>query len=290
MSLPRERSSAATYRETCERAWAVQGSNRGLMASAWWNLLFLIGSLIALPFDHRRILGLNPWIKPIKFEVSILVFVLTLALIFEILGGDILGRDILGKSGRWARSRALLTWGIGLSMILEITIIAMQSARGVPSHMNYTTVFNGVAFGVMGVGVAISTACVAVLLFLVCITPIERPQAELLGIRLGLALVLVASLEGVRIVAFGSHTVGAPDGGPGLPFLNWSTGHGDLRAAHFFALHALQLLWFTGWQISRRVASQTIAVATTCVAVLAYGGGIWFLFAQAMAGRPLLRL
>ena len=262
------------------RAWKLRGPNLGLIAAVWWNLLCLAGGLLAMPFDTRRILGLNPWIKPMKFEISIVIFLLTIALLL----------DLLGESGRWRRTRAWLGWGMGGSMVIEITIIAMQSARGVPSHMNYSSVFNAALFAIMGQAIAINTALVAVLLVLFCVTPLMRPAAEMLGIRLGLALLLIASLEGVRMVVFGSHTVGAPDGGPGLPFVNWSTRHGDLRVAHFFALHALQVLWFIGWRLSHSRVSQVMAVATTWLVALAYAGGVWVLFSQAMAARPLLGL
>ena len=49
-------------------------------------------------------------------------------------------------------------------MIFENTIIAMQSARGVRSHMNFTTLFNGVAFGMMGLFILLTTILLAVLL------------------------------------------------------------------------------------------------------------------------------
>ena len=266
--------------QTWWRAWSWDGENRGLMLGAWWNATQLVLSLAALPFDRRLILGLNPWIKPMKFEISLIIYLLTLALLFRVLGED----------GHWQMQRRRMNWGIGVAAAVEITLIALQSARGVTSHMNYTSRFNGLVFAVMGVFIAINTVLLAELLWLFCRTRLRRPAAEVWGIRLGLTMILAGSLEGVWLVIHGAHTVGAPDGGAGLPFVNWSTAHGDLRVAHFFALHALQLLWGAGWVVGRSTLPVRLAIAAVVLIAAFYAGGVWLLFAQAMAGHSVVAL
>ena len=84
------------------------------------------------------------------------------------------------------------------------------------------------------------------------------------------------------------HTVPAPDGGPGLPFVNWSTTGGDLRIVHFFGMHAMQALPILGFLLDRSGigAGRNVMVATAVVWLAAMGG----LLMLALQGRPLLAL
>ena len=83
-----------------------------------------------------------------------------------------------------------------------------------------------------------------------------------------------------------AHTVGAADGGPGLPFVNWSTQHGDLRIAHFAGMHALQVLPLTGWFLSRFQGRRSVSY-TVAFAILYFGFAL-LLGIMAWQGRPLL--
>jgi hypothetical protein len=73
-----------------------------------------------------------------------------------------------------------------------------------------------------------------------------------------------------------------------LPLVNWSRDHGDLRIAHFFALHALQAFPFLGWLLSCTAMPVKPQLALTCIGAAVYLGAVWLVFHQAMAGRPLL--
>jgi len=256
-------------------------ASRGIAAGVWWNVALLAGSLAALPFDRRSIFGLNPWIKPIKFELSVIVFLLTVGLMLWGLGDG-------GDRPALARSRAWLGWGFGVAMIVENTIIALQSARGVPSHMNYSTPLNGMLFGVMGLFILLNTAFAAWLLALWMRTGAGLESAVVWGIRLGLLFLLVGSIEGVRMVAHGAHTVGASDGSAGLPFLNWSTRYGDLRVAHFFALHALQAFPLAGFALAALKLREGVQLGALFAFAAVYSAAVWWLFAEAMRGVPLL--
>jgi hypothetical protein len=255
---------------------AVQG-NRGIAWGVWWNVGLLALSLAAMPFDGRRILGLNPWVKPVKFDVSVIVFLATMAVLLWAL------------PEAWASTKVWLGWGFGAAMIMEDTVIALQSARGLRSHMNFDTPLNAALFGVMGIFILVNTLLAAWLLVSWCKTDAGLPPAVVWGVRLGLVMLLAASIEGVRMVGNGGHTVGAADGGPGLPLVNWSTGHGDLRVAHFFALHALQIFPLVGIALAATKLRVGVQLSGLVGFVVAYSWAVWWMFAAAMRGLPLMR-
>ena len=257
--------------------------HRGIALALLFHAGLLLCAVAALPFDHRTILGLNPWIKPIKFDLSTLVYAGTVGLLLA---------QLARAASVWPRTASRAGWAIALAMVIENTTIAIQAARGVRSHMNYTSLFNGLSFAVMGVFILVNTVALAVLLwlFLRPKAALAWPRPVVAGARLGLLVLLVGSVEGVAMVLNGHHTVGAPDSGDGLPFLNWSTHHGDLRVAHFFALHALQIFLLTGWLLSRTRAADFLQVRTMVAFAAAYLLGCGWLFHAAMQGRPLLGL
>ena len=94
---------------------------------------------------------------------------------------------------------------------------------------------------------------------------------------------IIFSLEGGIMATQLRHTVGADDGGAGIPFVNWSGAYGDLRVAHFFGIHALQLLPLTGYYIAKN--NRQLFVVAGLYFIL-----VSILFAQAMQGIPVYHL
>ena len=251
-----------------------------LALTGWGTLALFAAMLLVAPFDGRTVAGLNPWVKPLKFCVSVTAYVWTLAW-------------FVGHLRTHPHAVRLVSWGTALVFVGEMACIVMQAARGVTSHYNIKTPFDAAVFSAMGFLIAFNTLLVAVTLALFFLRT-SRPLAPayLWGVRAGLLLFFLGSVEGMAMISNMAHTVGAPDGGPGLPFVNWSTRSGDLRVAHFLAFHALQLLPLTGFLLGRYRPEWTRSRQVACVIAFAllYAAGVSLIFWQAMAGRPLLSL
>ncbi|GAA4384643.1 hypothetical protein [Hymenobacter koreensis] len=256
----------------------LHGCNPALAWAGWLNVAIMVLALLLWPIDERTVTGLNVWIKPAKFGASGVLYLWTLAWLLADLPAAV------QRQVRW------LSIGVGISMAVEILCIAVQAARGTTSHFNIGSAFDGLLFAVMGWFIMLNTI---MLVWALWLTLRHRPfgsAAWVWGIRLGLLLFLVGSAVGGSMISNMGHTVGAADGGPGLPVLGWSTRHGDLRAAHFLGLHALQALPLFALGLMRvaprlRPASQTAAMWAFA---LLYTGAVGGLYWHALSGLPLL--
>jgi len=194
--------------------------------------------------------------------------------------------------------------GTAAIFIVEVAIIALQAWRGTTSHFNYSTPLNGALFAIMGSAIVLQTllsVAVAVALWR------QQFQDRALGwaLRLGMAITIAGAFTGGlmtrptdaqldQIVAtrqatiIGAHTVGAPDGGPGLPGTGWSVEHGDLRVPHFIGLHALQVLPVIALLLWRRRIEDRRRARLVVVAGGSYAALFLILIWQALRGQALV--
>jgi hypothetical protein len=258
--------------------------------------LFLAGLIVpfalGIVLDPRVITGAPAWLKPTKFAISTAIYSLTLAWVF-------------GFLPEWTRTRRIVGNATAFVMLFEVAIIAGQAARGTTSHFNTGTPLDTTLFAVMGLAIMTQTVlsvAVAVALWR------QRFADPALGwaLRLGMVLTIAGASTGAlmtrptaaqivevrathRMPISGAHTVGAPDGGPGLPLTGWSTRYGDVRVPHFVGLHALQILPLFVLVALRGRADRT-RVAVTLAAGAAYGLVFAALLLQALRGLPVVPL
>lgn len=204
----------------------------------WFNIIVGLICIMLMPLEELRILGVNRWLKPMKFYFSVGIMVWTMGWIMFYLTNT----GIVKK----------FSWLILVSMLFENGFILLQAIRKTTSHFNVAIVFDEVIFQLMGIFILIFTlTSVFIAISFFTQRSFQITEAYTWGIRLGLVFFIFFSIEGGVMVAQLKHTVGATDGTPGLPFFNWSTKYGDLRVAHFFGIHALQLIPLAGKYLAK---------------------------------------
>lgn len=248
---------------------------RSLMIAGIVSFLgFAVLAVVSL-FDATEVSGINRWIKPMKFFVSIAVFVWTTAVYLYLLKG-------------FEKAEKFISWGMIAIFFIEMFVIVLQAARGTTSHFNIRTLLDANLFAIMGIAIFLNTLLTGYLLYLYFKAEIELPESIIWGMRLGLILFLLSSFEGAYMSQHFSHSVGVADGGKGLPFVNWSTEGGDLRVAHFFGMHAYQAVPLFAYMIEKcKINSPQL---WTFVFSFFYFAVFSFVFIQAVLGKPFFRL
>jgi hypothetical protein len=267
-----------------------------ITTAALMAALTVVG-LGGLLFDDRTLLGIPIWIKPMKFAISVAIYSITITWLISLLDGR------RRRVGRWMGNV------IAVTLLAEMAVIVGQVVRGRRSHFNVSTAFDAALWSVMALSIVIlwvATVFVAILLLRQKIAD----RANAMAVRLGLLVAVAGLAEGFLMTSptaaqldamkdappqfVGAHSVGGPDGGPGLPLVNWSTTGGDLRIGHFIGMHALQalpLLAFALVLLSRRVerlADVAVRTRLILVAGLGWAGITALLTWQALRGQSIV--
>lgn len=235
----------------------------------WICLLLSALFLLLAQMVPQQVAGTNAWYKPFKFALSTFFYAWAMAWYVH---------ELPQFNGN------LFAWAVIVLLGFEIVYIAIQAGRGQLSHFNLSTPFYATMYSLMAfaaTAVTLYTAYVAVLFFQ---QPLPHlPAYYVWGIRLGLLVFVVFSFEGFVMGSKLTHTIGGPDGGPGLPLLNWSTKFGDPRIAHFIGMHALQVIPLLAFYVLKNTKATVVVAALYLLLAV-------FALVQALKGRPFFAL
>jgi hypothetical protein len=232
--------------------------------------------------DARTIEGVPVWMKPLKFALSFAVLFGTIALV----------EPRLSERARDGWTLRIVGWVMAAAFLSEMAYMMYQAGRAEPSHFNVSTPFHRLMYeGVMAAGAVALVLGTAVIGWVV-----KRDKAADLSpalreaIWLGFLLTFVLTMITAGYLSVnGGHFVGLhPEGAATVPLFGWSGVTGDLRPAHFAALHVMQALPLLALWLGRN--EQIGSVRTIRLAALGYAGVTFAVFAQAILGMPLIPL
>jgi hypothetical protein len=232
--------------------------------------LGLSGLFLLLSFlTDTQVYNISAWYKPMKFSLSTWLFVWA-----------------MGWYCYYLRDFNTLPFNYSTIVLLgfEILYIAIQAGRGQLSHFNIGSPFSSVMYSLMALAATSVTVYTAYIGYLFFTSEFPGlPDYYVSSIRWGIVIFVVFAFEGFVMGSKLTHTIGGPDGGIGIRFLNWSTKYGDPRVSHFIGMHALQSLPIISWYILKNRTYTTVAIVL--YAMLA----VFTLF-QALQGRPFFKI
>ncbi len=215
----------------------------------WWQgalfLSFFLAFNLVLYFWDQRLLADEPlWAKPAKFEISVAIHFITLAVL----------ASLLSPAKRNGRVWRAMSYAVVAAGIFEVMYIFLQAARGQESHFNNSTVVESVMYGLMGLGalvLVLGSFYLGYLLFREYQTTRNQPLllASALGLTIGSVLTLLiagymSSQQDNGITASAIEALR-------VPIFGWYLNGQDLRIPHFFATHMMQLLPLYGLWLGR---------------------------------------
>ncbi len=243
-----------------------------------FGLLFL-PAMAGVVIDPRTLDGAPVWLKPAKFLLSTSVYAFTLAWFFGY---------IAPQTRRGAMARTIVAITVA-AFVLEVGYIAFQASQAERSHFNTTDALHIALYSAMGVVIVVMIATLLIVAWMIARRPAEGLRAPYRdAVVLGLIITfLLGGGFGGYMASTPGHYVNAAAAGAGLPLFGWSTTGGDLRPAHFFGIHAMQVLpilalFVPGSGIASRMLVWLIAAAYAAFTIM--------VFLHSLQGLPLIAL
>ena len=253
----------------------------------WLAVLSASVALVLVPFwifDPRELGGVSVWEKPLKFFVSAAIFGITYSWL----------SSFIHRGSRWVGKAGSV---IAVSLGIELVLITAVAGFGETSHFNVSSPLAITIWSLMATFISLVLVATLVLGFLII-----RDSSQVAEVRLGLGLgslntavgmglaFLMTSPTANQLANFGgiagAHSVGTSDGGPGLPFLGWSTIAGDLRVGHFFGLHSIQVAIVL--LVLASILPAALRAPTLIVGNMTYLGFVGIVTLQALRAEPFL--
>lgn len=237
----------------------------GYQQFAYWVGIVLLASAFfhagVLVVTNGSLQGDVSWRKPILFGEAFGLTTISVAWFMTFLTK----RRVVG----W-----LLLGLLAIAYSYEVFWVSLQQWRGVPSHFNTRTPFDGGLFAIAGSMIFLSGA-VLVVITVWSFFSLQAPASLKFAIRAGLVLLLAAQAFGFVMIINNGNTIGAA---------------GAMKIPHALALHAPQILPALAWLLSFTDWSEGRRTRTVILAIGAYGGLVGISASQALRGRAPLDL
>lgn len=265
--------------------WVVHEALRRQRTLTLFGAAMLVAfalAAIGLGVDDRVLRGMNVWVKPMKFMLSVAVFALTTAWFIGYL-------PVAQRSNRAVKAVVAMILAAGT---FEVGYITLQAALGEASHYNVGDALHGVLYTLMGIGAAVLTASQAVLAWQLrrYRDPSGDPSGDpSLAVPYRAAVVIGLLLTFVLGTGLGFLLGGLqPPTAPAVPVFGWAL-TGDLRPAHFLSIHAQQVLPLAGAAIAAlnpRHGTRWVAVVAVLYSTLTIGLAVYGMATHPMVLTP----
>ncbi len=252
-----------------------------LLARTTLIVLALIPLLmVAASIDERTINGVNIWAKPIKFNVSIVAYLGTLTWF----AGWVNDAVVMRFSYR-VYVRVLCG-----TLLFMLPWLYSAALIGEPAHFNRDHPILAPMYSLMGVVSVLFTTGAIVYAVLIANnrkSPLPAYFRHAVVCSLAISFIFTVVMAG-ELASMDSHWIGGTASDEnGLWLFGWSRDGGDLRVAHFFALHAMQILPLVAL-ISLPSIFATRPRLSAAILSLLYCGFLLYVYLQAKNGSPFL--